>query len=114
MACLSAVKLWPGVEEHAASFSQHQQHADGRRLAILRDLGPVADVGQPFAVAGGLNGKQGMLLAVLRDMLAGCAVVAATTHLKAKAGQVGWLPHQACIGIAQLRPVCTQARPSVA
>ena len=51
-------------------------------------MAPVADVGQPFAVAGGLNGKQGMLLAVFRDMLAGCAVVAATTHLKAKAGQV--------------------------
>ena len=53
-------------------------------------MAPVADVGQPFAVAGGLNGKQGMLLAVFRDMLAGCAVVAATTHLKAKAGQVGF------------------------
>ena len=56
-------------------------------------MAPVADVGQPFAVAGALNGKQGMLLAVFRDMLAGCAVIAATTHLKAKAGQVDWPTH---------------------
>ena len=73
------------------------------------EVAHVADVGQPFAVAGGLNGKQGMLLAVFRDMLAGRAVVAATTHLKAKAGQVGWMTHQACMGVAQLRLACTQA-----
>ena len=72
-------------------------------------MAPVADVGQPFAVAGGLNGKQGMLLAVFRDMLAGCAVIAATTHLKAKAGQVNWLTHEACTCIAQMRLICTQA-----
>ena len=44
--------------------------------------------GQPFALAGGANGKQGMLHAVLKDRLAGRDLVAATTHLKAKAGQV--------------------------
>ncbi len=50
--------------------------------------------GQPFAVAGGPNGKQGMLHATLRDKLASCAIVAATTHLKAKAGQVRELSGQ--------------------
>ena len=47
--------------------------------------------GQPFEMARGVNGKQGMLHAVLHDRHADCAIVAATTHLKAKAGQVGRL-----------------------
>jgi hypothetical protein len=48
----------------------------------------VCFAGQPFALAGGANGKQGMLHAVLKDRLAGRDLVTATTHLKAKAGQV--------------------------
>ena len=50
--------------------------------------------GQPFSVAGGPPGKQGMLHALLRDRLSGRSILAATTHLKAKRGQVclSWLP----------------------
>ncbi|CAL5221334.1 g3509 [Coccomyxa viridis] len=51
--------------------------------------------GQPFKMAGGVNGKQGMLHAVFHDRHAGCAIVAATTHLKAKAGQANEAARQA-------------------
>ena len=100
----SAAALWPECDR--ACCQSFTAPADMQMIAVLLkytcEVGPVAGVGQPFAVAGGLNGKQGMLLAVLRDMLAGCAVVAATTHLKAKAGQVGWLTREACTGSACL------------
>ena len=46
--------------------------------------------GQPFYVAsGGLIGKQGMLHVLLRDRRSGQRILVATTHLKAKGGQVG-------------------------
>lgn len=45
--------------------------------------------GQPFNTAGGPSGKQGMLHVLLRDRRSGQRILAATTHLKAKGGQVG-------------------------
>ena len=44
--------------------------------------------GQPFSVTGGPPAKQGMLHVLLKDRLSGQSILAATTHLKAKRGQV--------------------------
>ena len=44
--------------------------------------------GQPFSLANGFPGKQGMLQVLLRDRLSGQKVIFAGTHLKAKAGEV--------------------------
>ena len=105
-----AMKLWSSAQ---MGVPPALHGTSSMQMAVLPtdtcQTGPVADAGQPFAVTGGQNGKQGMLLAVFRDMLAGCDVIAATTHLKAKAGQVRWLTHQAWPGIAPLRYGCTEA-----
>jgi hypothetical protein len=44
--------------------------------------------GQPFSLAGGPSGKHGMLHVVLKDRLSGQTVIFASTHLKAKGGEV--------------------------
>lgn len=54
----------------------------------------VLNAGQAFTLPNGPYGKQGMLHVVLRDRVSGQSIVSATTHLKAKSGQViCLLPH---------------------